>query len=138
MLILFDLLTLILFSSDYHFVIPSKESFKCDNNHHTVYKKSGKSLQMTKVMCCHEDMCNHEGTDGKRSSSSSSAATTKNLLQQRVKLNQRDVNATAPSSSSLSGGNGSGHQATAALTKNSSGAAAGASAPLNGGKLCGQ
>lgn len=45
---------------------------------------------MTTVMCCHEDMCNHEGTDGKRA--------TKSLqqLQQRIKLNQqRDVAAAA-------------------------------------------
>lgn len=116
-------------------LIHSKESFKCDNNHQTVNKKGvkgGASSSMTTVMCCHEDMCNHEGTDGRRVS----AAATKSLLQlqQRIKLNQqRDVPPMAPSSSSSAVAGAS----TAALTgttlsKNSSGAAGASASPAVG------
>lgn len=110
-------------------LIESKESFKCDNNNlNTVNRKTGKGSavsQMTTVMCCHEDMCNHEGTAGRGGSA------TKGLqqLQQRIKLNQQRDVASAPSSSSSS--------AAAALTgtlKNSSGAAA-ASSAVNGAAL---
>lgn len=101
----------------------SKESFKCDNNHQTVNRKEvkGGASSMTTVMCCHEDMCNHEGTDGRRVS----AVATKSLLQlqQRIKLNQQRDVAMAPSSSS-SGSVAS----TAALTGLKNGGTAGASA----------
>lgn len=103
-------------------LIESKESFKCDNNNLKTVNRKGErkgSVQMTTVMCCHEDMCNHEGTAGR-----AGATATKSLqqLQQRIKLNQqRDVASSAPSSVSSSS------SSAAALTgtlKNSSGAAA--------------